>query len=101
MKCMYCERKIPEDASFCPYCGQETESGQDVDELQERLLRQLSKEITGELPDTSWERRESREYVREYPVKSSKISWSDRDCRFDHGSFAGSYLDIIYYDGCE
>ncbi|MCI8560631.1 MAG: zinc-ribbon domain-containing protein [Dorea sp.] len=72
MKCMYCERKIPEDASFCPYCGQETESGQDVDELQERLLRQLSKEITGELPDTSWERRESREYVREYPVKSSK-----------------------------
>ncbi len=72
MKCMYCERKIPEDASFCPYCGQETESGQDVDELQERLLRQLSKEITGELPDTSWERRESREYVREYPVKGSK-----------------------------
>lgn len=72
MRCMYCDRKIPEDSAFCPYCGKDMGSGREVDELQERLLKQLSKEITGELPDMSWKEQERHEYVRERPVKSSK-----------------------------
>ena len=72
MRCRYCDRKIPDDASFCPYCGQDIENEQEVDELQERLIRQLSKEITGELPDVSWDNRKRHEYVRTRPVKSSK-----------------------------
>ncbi len=72
MRCRYCDRKIPDDASFCPYCGQDIENEQEVDELQERLIRQLSKEITGELPDVSWDNRKRHEYVRIRPVKSSK-----------------------------
>ena len=72
MRCRYCDRKIPDDASFCPYCGQDIENEQEVDELQERLIRQLSKEITGELPDVSWDNRKIHEYVRTRPVKSSK-----------------------------
>lgn len=72
MRCRYCDRKIPDDASFCPYCGQDIENEQEVDELQERLIRQLSKEITGKLPDVSWDNRKRQEYVRTRPVKSSK-----------------------------
>lgn len=72
MKCTHCDRKIPDDASFCPYCGQNIGDEQEVDEIQERLIRQLSKEITGELPDVPWEHRERHEYVRTRPVKSSK-----------------------------
>ena len=72
MRCRYCDRKIPDDASFCPYCGQDIENEQEVDELKERLIRQLSKEITGELPDVSWDNRKRHEYVRTRPVKSSK-----------------------------
>ena len=72
MRCRYCDRKIPDDASFCPYCGQDIENEQEVDVLQERLIRQLSKEITGELPDVSWDNRKRHEYVRTRPVKSSK-----------------------------
>ena len=48
MRCRYCDRKIPDDASFCPYCGQDIENEQEVDELQERLIRQLSKERSEE-----------------------------------------------------
>lgn len=72
MKCIHCGRKIPDDAAFCPYCGQDIGKGQEVDELQERLIRQLSKEITGELPDVPWDNRERHEYVRNSPAKSSK-----------------------------
>lgn len=76
MRCIHCDRIIPSDASFCPYCGQDLEDVQETDELKEKLLRQLSKEITGELPDVPWDERDRREYRREYvrrqPVKSSK-----------------------------
>lgn len=74
MKCIHCKRKIPDDSMFCPYCGQDVEDGKEheVDELQKQILRQLSKEITGELPDIPWDREEKREYQRRRPRKQSK-----------------------------
>lgn len=73
MRCVHCDRKIPDDSMFCPYCGQDVEERQSLDELQEQLLRQLSKEVTGELPDPpSWEREKRREYRRERSGRGSK-----------------------------
>lgn len=72
MRCIHCDREIPDDAMFCPYCGQDVEEDQDWDELQDQILKQLSKEITGELPPASWDREERREYVRGRGRKQSK-----------------------------
>ena len=72
MRCMHCDRKIPDDSMFCPYCGQDVEENQSLGELQDQILKQLSKEITGELPSASWDREERREYLRRRPRKQSK-----------------------------
>lgn len=72
MRCIHCDREIPDDAMFCPYCGQDVEANQDLDELQDQILKQLSREITGELPPASWDREERREYVRGRGRKQSK-----------------------------
>lgn len=73
MRCVYCDRVIPDDSLFCPYCGQDVEENQSLDELEERLLRQLSKEVTGDLPDVpSWERERRREYRRERSGRQPK-----------------------------
>lgn len=57
---------------YCPYCGQDVEENQSLDELQDQILRQLSKEITGELPSAPWDREERREYMRGRGRKQSK-----------------------------
>ena len=58
MRCIHCDREIPDDSMYCPYCGQDVEENQSLDELQDQILRQLSKEITGELPPVPWDREE-------------------------------------------
>ena len=72
MRCIHCERKIPDDSMFCPYCGQDVEENQSLGELQDQILKQLSKEITGELPSASWDREERRESLLRRPRKQSK-----------------------------
>ena len=47
MRCIHCDREIPDDSVFCPYCGQDVEEDS-LDELQDQLLRQLSREVTGD-----------------------------------------------------
>jgi len=71
MRCIHCDREIPDDSVFCPYCGQDVEEDS-LDELQDQLLRQLSREVTGELPSASWDREERREYMRGRRPKQSK-----------------------------
>ena len=72
MRCVHCDREIPDDSMYCPYCGQDVEENQSLDELQDQILRQLSKEITGELPSAPWDREERREYMRGRGRKQSK-----------------------------
>lgn len=72
MRCIHCDREIPDDSMYCPYCGQDVEENQSLDELQDQILRQLSKEITGELPPVPWDREERREYMRGRGRKQSK-----------------------------
>ena len=72
MRCVHCVREIPDDSMYCPYCGQDVEENQSLDELQDQILRQLSKEITGELPSAPWDREERREYMRGRGRKQSK-----------------------------
>lgn len=64
MRCIHCDREIPDDAVFCPYCGLDVEENRSLDELEDQILKQLSKEITGELPSAPWDREERREYMR-------------------------------------
>lgn len=73
MRCIHCDRKIPDDSMFCPYCGLDVEAEHSLDDLQEQLLKQLSKEVTGDIPEPSaWERERRREYRRERPGRQSK-----------------------------
>ena len=72
MRCVHCDREIPDDSMYCPYCGQDVEENQSLDELQDQILRQLSKEITGEMPSAPWDREERREYMRGRGRKQSK-----------------------------
>lgn len=72
MRCIHCDREIPDDSMYCPYCGQDVEENQSLDEFKDQILRQLSKEITGELPSASWDREERREYMRGRGRRQSK-----------------------------
>lgn len=72
MRCIHCDRNIPDDSMFCPYCGQDVEENQSLDELQDQILRQLSREVTGKIPSASWDREERREYMRGRSGKQSK-----------------------------
>lgn len=74
MRCIHCDREIPDDSMFCPYCGQDVEERQSLDDLEDQILRQLSKEVTGRIPSASasWDREERREYMRRRERKQSK-----------------------------
>lgn len=87
MKCMHCNREIPEDAFFCPYCGlviddeQEMAGRHSIGQLKDPIVRERQSFIVRESKDAlmrKLEEVESEEPNEENTEDLSDIKWEEK-----------------------